>query len=238
MKKPPETAMVLAAGLGTRLRPLTDTRPKALVEVAGRSLIDRALDRLVAAGVNRAVVNLHHHAETLRYHLAGRRDIDIVCSDESRELLDTGGGVAKALSLLGSAPFLVVNADALWFDGTRNTLHRLAEAWDGRRMEALMLMHPTVQAVGYDGRGDYHMAPTGRLRRRNHSEVVPFLFAGVQILSPKLFADGPTGAFSLNRIYDQAEGRRRLFGCRHLGIWMHVGSPAGLAEAEAALAAL
>ncbi len=238
MKSPPQTAMVLAAGLGTRLRPLTEKRPKALVEVAGRSLIDRALDRLVAAGVSRAVVNLHHHAETLHRHLAGRRDIDIVCSDESGELLDTGGGVTKALALLGSAPFLVVNADALWLDGTRDTLQRLAEAWDGRRMDALMLMQPTVRAVGYDGKGDYHMAPTGRLRRRNHGEVVPFLFAGVQVLSPKLFADGATGAFSLNRIYDVAEGRRRLFGCRHLGIWMHVGTPDALAEAEATLAAL
>ena len=238
MKNPPASAMVLAAGLGTRLRPLTDDRPKALIEVAGRSLIDRALDRLAAAGVGRAVVNLHHQAEMLQSHLAGRRDIDIVCSDESGELRDTGGGVAQALALLGPDPFLVVNADALWLDGTRDTLQRLAEAWDGRRMEALMLMHPTVQAVGYDGRGDYHMAPTGRLRRRNHSEVVPFLFAGVQILSPKLFHDAPAGAFSLNRLYDLAEGRRRLFGCRHLGVWMHVGTPAGLAEAEAALAAL
>jgi MurNAc alpha-1-phosphate uridylyltransferase len=232
----PATAMVLAAGLGLRMRPLTERLPKPLIEVDGRTLIDRILDHLAAAGVADAVVNVHHLAAQMRQHLAARQRPRIAISDESERLLETGGGIVKALPLLGPAPFLAVNGDVLWFDGTQPSLGDLAGFWREDRMDALLLLHPTVSAVGYDGAGDYLMDQQGRLARRRQG-VAPFLFAGIQILSPRLFEGLKPEPFSLNRVYDRAEAEGRLYGVRHLGRWMHVGTPASIAEAEQAIAA-
>ena len=233
----PETAMILAAGLGRRMRALTAERPKPLLPLAGRPLIDHALDRLQAAGVRRVVVNLHWKGEALRAHLAGRAAPEILFSDESDALLDTGGGVARALPLLGDAPFLVVNGDSFWLNGAQDALHRLAGRFAEASAEALLLMHPTVRAIGYWGSGDYHMLADGRLRRRREKEVAPFVFTGVQILSPSLFRQAPTGAFSLNLLYDRAQEAGRLQGLRHDGEWMSLNEPEALAAAEEALAA-
>lgn len=231
----PETAMVLAAGLGTRLRPLTDTTPKPLIAVAGRTLLDRCLDRLVEAGVKRAVVNIHWLGEQVRAHLAGRHDIAITISDETGLLLETGGGIARALPLLGAAPFFAVNADVIWRDSRGNALRRLAQAFDPGAMDGLLLLQPTIAATGYDGMGDFVMDQMGRLARRDRRTTAPFVYTGVQILSSRLFDGAPAGAFSLNRLYDRAIEAGRLFGWRHEGDWMDVGTPDGLAAAEAAL---
>ncbi|MCW5731494.1 MAG: nucleotidyltransferase family protein [Alphaproteobacteria bacterium] len=232
----PGEAMVLAAGLGVRLRPLTLDRPKALVEVGGVPLIDRTLDRLQAAGVRRAVVNLHYKGNSLRQHLALRRQPEILLSDETALLLETGGGVKKALALLRAAPFYVVNCDIIWRDAHGDSLADLARRWDDDAMDALLLLHPTVSAIGYGGVGDFFMDPLGRLARRPESMVAPFVFTGVQLLHPRLFEGAPEGPFSLNRLYDVAAENGRLFGLRHDGAWMDVGTPAGLREAERALA--
>ncbi len=231
----PDVAMVLAAGLGVRMRPITSDRPKPMVEVAGRTMIDRALDRIVAAGIPRAVVNVHYLADMLVEHLKTRNDLDITISDETEALLETGGGIAKALPLLGDAPFLVVNSDTIWIDAWEDTLRRMAGRWNDADMDALLLMQPTIQAVGYDGRGDYQVGPDGRMTRRPESEVAPYVFTGVQMLHPRLFTDCPQGPFSMNLLYDKAEQAGRLFGLRHQGDWLHIGSAAGLAEAEAFL---
>lgn len=225
----------MAAGLGTRLRPITETLPKPLVRVAGRSLIDWVLDRLVAAGVERAVVNTHHLAELIQDHLKDRRDIEILFSHEPA-ILETGGGVKQALPLLGPEPFVSVNAKILWLNGRKDALERLAETWDDARMDALLLLQPTVDAIGYDGAGDFAMAVDGRIRRRREHEVTPFLFSGVQILHPRLFRDAPDGHFSLNLLYDRAIEAGRLYAIRHDGAWFHVSTPRHLAEVEARLA--
>lgn len=229
--------MVLAAGQGKRMQPLGDARPKPLLQVAGRSLLDYALDRLVEAGVKRAVVNLHHKGDMIRAHLQDRRDLEISFSDETALLLDTGGGVAAALPILGADPFYVVNADALWFDGMKNTLHRLARRFVAGRMDAILLVSPTVGAIGYRGMGDFVMWPDGALSRREETQVSPFVFTGVQIVTPGLFRDCPSGAFSINLLYDRAEEAGRLFGLRHEGDWMCINTPEGLAAAEFALTA-
>ena len=234
MSAVPRCAMVLAAGLGLRLRPLTETRPKPLIEVTGRALLDHTLDRLAAAGVRHVVANLHYKGEMIRRHLAARREPEVSFSDESEALLETGGGVARALEKLGAEPFLVVNGDVLWQDGVQNTLSLLARRWDEGAMDALLLVQPTVGAIGYEGRGDYFMDPLGGLRRRREGEVTPFLFAGIQILHPRLFDGGPQGSFSLNLLYDRAEQAGRLYGHRHEGLWAHIGAPHSVAEAEAA----
>jgi N-acetyl-alpha-D-muramate 1-phosphate uridylyltransferase len=233
----PRTAMVLAAGLGTRMRPLTDAKPKALVAVGGKALIDNVLDRLAAAGVTSAVVNVHHFADQIERHLAPRRVPEIVISDERGMLLDTGGGVVKALPLLGAAPFFHLNSDTIWIDGVKSNLIRLAEGFDADRMDALLLLAATSASVGYAGRGDFAMGPDGRLRRRLEREVVPFVYAGVAILNPALFADAPPGAFSLNLLFDWAIEAGRLYGLRLEGVWMHVGTPDAIGAAEAAILA-
>lgn len=233
--KTPDTAMILAAGLGSRMGALTEALPKPLLRIGGRAIIDRVLDRLAEAGVGRAVVNLHHEADLLRRHLSGRRDPSLQFSDESGDLMDTGGGVAKALPLLGAGPFYVINGDVLWFDAIGNSLHALAARFTATQMDALLLMQPTVGATGYRGVGDFAMLADGRLRRRPEREVVPFIHAGIQILRPELFEDCPKGAFSINRIYDRAEAEGRLFGLRHQGEWMELNRPEGLAAAERAL---
>jgi len=235
--KTPRRAMVLAAGIGTRMRPLTDDKPKALVKIGGKALIDHVLDRLVAAGIETAVVNIHHFADQIGRHLAGRRVPKIVLSDERGALLDTGGGVVKALPLLGSAPFFSINADTIWLDGVKPNLARLAESFDAARMDALLLLAPASSSIGYAGRGDFAMAPDGRLSRRRERDVVPFVYAGVAILSPALFAGAPPGAFSLNLVFDRATETGRLHGLRMEGLWMHVGTPEAVAVAEAAILA-
>lgn len=230
-------AMVLAAGLGTRMRPITDTLPKPLVRVGGRALLDHALDRLAEAGIPRAVVNVHHLAERIEEHLARRGGAPAVTvSDERDGLLETGGGVKRALPVLGQGPFLVLNSDSFWIEGPRSNLRRLVEAWDPATMDVLLLVAATATSLGYEGRGDFRMDPTGRLARRAEREVAPFLYAGVAVFSPALFADAPEGAFSLNRIFDAAAERERLHGLRLDGQWLHVGTPSAIEAAEARIA--
>lgn len=230
-----ERAMVLAAGRGVRLRPLTDHLPKPLVPVGGVAMLDRALDALTRAGVSQAVVNVHHLAPQIEARLAKRKQPAIRISRED-ELLETGGGIAKAIFHFGVEPFFAVNADIVWLDGQTPALARLAEAWDGERMDALLLVQPVARAVGYEGAGDFMLAGDGRLERRGAAPSAPFVFAGVQILHPRLFEGAPAGAFSLNVLYDRAHGAERLFGLVHDGGWLHVGTMDGLAAAERALA--
>jgi MurNAc alpha-1-phosphate uridylyltransferase len=227
--------MVLAAGLGKRMRPLTDTLPKPLVPVAGKALIDHVLDRLADAGVTKAVVNVHHMADAIEAHLKSRTRPRIVISDERGELLDTGGGVVKALPLLGEKPFFHLNSDTIWIEGVTPNLVRLAAMFDPAQMDAVVLLAATAASIGYEGRGDFTMAPDGRLKRRLEREVVPFVYAGAAVLSPSLFAEAPAGAFSLNRMFDRAIETGRLFGLRLEGTWMHVGTPAAIQAAEAAI---
>ncbi|MGE0724396.1 MAG: nucleotidyltransferase family protein [Alphaproteobacteria bacterium] len=224
-------AMVLAAGFGRRLRPITETMPKPLVRVAGAPLIDHILDRLAEAGVAEAVVNIHHHADRLAAHLDGRPAPRITLSHEE-SLLETGGGVRKALPILGGEPFFVVNGDVLWRDGKRAALDRLARAWDPARMDALLLLQRTVTAVGYDGPGDFMLDSGGQVRRPEFGEIPPYLYGGIHILDPRLFAGAPEGPFSLNRLFDATAAAGRLAGIVHDGEWYHVGTPAALAETE------
>ena len=236
-KMMPKSAIVLAAGLGTRMRPYNGSIPKPLVEVGGKPLIDYALDRLADAGVERAVVNVHHLADALERHLALRERPHIVISDERGALLGTGGGIAKALPRLGDAPFFLVNSDTLWLDSVKPNLARLADAFDGGKMDALLLLAPTRGSIGYDGSGDFAMTADGRLRRRGAGEAVPFVYAGASVLSPALFAGAPAGEFALTLLFDRAGDRGRLFGLPLEGVWMHVGTPEAVAAAQAALTA-
>ena len=233
----PASAMVLAAGLGTRMRPHNGHVPKPLVTVGGKSLIDHSLDRLADAGVARAVVNVHYLADALETHLAHRTRPHIVISDERGMLLGTGGGIVKALPLLGNAPFFLVNSDTLWLDGVKPNFARLAEDFDPAQMDALLLVASAAGSVGYEGRGDFAMESDGRLRRRVENEIVPFVYAGAAILAPSLFADAPAGAFPLTELFDRAAANGRLFGLRLEGVWMHVGTPEAVAAAEKVLAA-
>ncbi|MET0874218.1 MAG: nucleotidyltransferase family protein [Pseudolabrys sp.] len=233
----PRCAMVLAAGLGTRMRPLTDTMPKPLVKVAGKPLIDHVLDRLAEAGVEKAVVNVHHFAEQLIGHLAQRARPRIAISDERGLLLGTGGGVRKALPELGDAPFFHINSDTIWIDGVKPNLARLVAAFDSAAMDALLLLSPTTGSIGYAGRGDFVMALDGRLTRRREQETAPFVYAGAAILLPSLFAHAPKGEFPLTEIFDRAAEKGRLSGLRLGGLWMHVGTPDAIAAAEGAIKA-
>jgi MurNAc alpha-1-phosphate uridylyltransferase len=230
----PSKAMVLAAGLGVRMRPLTDNMPKPLVRVAGRPLLDHVLDKLGDAGVSEAIVNVHYLPDQIIDHTASRTRPRVIISDERHEVLETGGGVVKALPLLGNAPFFLVNADTLWIDGVRPNLARLAETFDPARMDILLLMAPTTSSIGYGGRGDYAMLPDGPLRKRREHQVVPFVYAGAAIMSPSLFADAPAGKFSLTKLFDAANEQERLFGLRLDGVWMHVGTPDAVHAAEEA----
>jgi N-acetyl-alpha-D-muramate 1-phosphate uridylyltransferase len=233
----PKSAFVLAAGLGTRMRPHNGTVPKPLVTVGGKSLIDYSLDRLADAGVERAVINVHYLADALERHLQQRQRPRIIISDEREALMGTGGGIAKALPQLGDAPFFLVNSDTLWLDGVKPNFLRLAEAFDAATMDVLLLLAAATGSIGYEGRGDFAMRPDGRLQRRAEREVVPFVYAGAAILAPALFADAPAGAFALTRLFDKAGESGRLFGIRLEGVWMHVGTPDAVTAAEAALAA-
>lgn len=227
-----DTAMILGAGLGRRMRPLTDMVPKPLVHLNGRPLIDHALDRLEAAGIRRVVVNVHYLADQLEAHLKRRRSPEIIISDERDTLLDTGGGVVKALPLIGDKPFLIHNSDTAWIEGISGSLSRLISAFDDRRMDSLMLLALAATSIGYEGHGDFTMDPTGLLGRRMERQEAPFVFAGVSIAHPRLFKDAPKGPFSLNKLWDRAIAERRLYGARLDGTWMHVGTPDALALAE------
>jgi MurNAc alpha-1-phosphate uridylyltransferase len=230
----PAKAMILAAGLGVRMRPLTDHMPKPLVRVAGRPLLDHVLDKLAAAGVGEAIVNVHYLPDQIIDHVAARRRPRVIISDERNQVLGTGGGVVKALPLLGREPFFHVNADTLWIDGVQPNLARLAQAFDPARMDILLLMAPTTSSIGYGGRGDYAMLPDGALRKRREHQVVPFVYAGAAIMSPSLFTAAPAGEFSLTRMFDHANEQERLFGLRLDGVWMHVGTPDAIHAAEEA----
>lgn len=233
----PTKAMVLAAGLGLRMRPLTERMPKPMVPVAGKPLLDHVLDRLADAGVGEAVVNVHYLPDQIIDHVAHRSHPRVIISDERDQVLGTGGAVVKALPLLGDAPFFHLNADTMWIDGARPNLARMAEAFDPARMDILLLMAPTASSIGYSGNGDYAMLADGTLRRRKENQVVPFVYAGAAIMSPALFADAPTGEFSLTKMFDRANDRERLFGLRLDGVWMHVGTPDAVQAAEKAVLA-
>jgi MurNAc alpha-1-phosphate uridylyltransferase len=231
----PSRAMVLAAGRGERMRPITSTMPKPLVKVAGQAMLDFVLDRLADAGVARAVVNVHYLGEQIVQHLAARTRPQIVISDERAELLDTGGGVVKALPELGREPFFHLNSDTLWIDSVKPNLVRLAEAFDPANMDILLLLAPVATSIGYAGRGDFSMSADGRLTKRGEQEVAPYVYAGAAILTPALFDGAPKGPFSLTRLFDKARVAGRLHGLRLEGIWMHVGTPDAIALAEAAI---
>ncbi len=226
------TAMVLAAGLGKRMRPITATTPKPLVEIGGRSMLDHALDRLVEAGVPHAVVNVHYLADLIEARLSRRTAPRITVSDERDALLETGGGVKRALPLLGAAPFLLLNSDSLWIEGPRSNVVRLMDAWDPERMDILLLLASTATSFGYDGAGDFSMDATGLLERRGERRMAPFVYAGVAILKPGLFHDTPDGPFSLNLLFDRAIAAGRLHGLRLDGEWLHVGTPDAIAGAN------
>jgi MurNAc alpha-1-phosphate uridylyltransferase len=227
--------MVLAAGMGVRMRPLTDTMPKPLVPVAGKPLLDHVLDRLAAVGVEYAVVNVHYLGEQIIAHVAGRTRPRVAISDERGLLLGTGGGVVKALPELGPDPFFHINSDTIWIDGVTPNLTRLADAFDAARMDALLLLASATESIGYDGRGDFVMAPNGGLRARGEREIAPFVFAGAAILSPGLFKETPSGEFPLTLLFKRAEESGRLFGLRLDGLWMHVGTPEAIEAAEDAI---
>jgi MurNAc alpha-1-phosphate uridylyltransferase len=234
---PPATAMVLAAGLGKRMRPLTATRPKPLVEVAGKALLDHALDRLRAAGIKRAVVNVHYLADALEAHLKRRAQaLEITVSDEREQLLETGGGLVKALPLIDADPFLVVNSDNLWVDGPADSIRALAARWNDAEMDALLLLVPLARANCHNGRGDFHMDGAGRLSRRKSGRVAPFVFTGVQVVSKRLFAGAKPEPFSLNRLWDRAIAQGRAFGIVHNGLWFDVGTPPAVKRTEMMLA--
>ena len=228
----PKTAMVLAAGMGTRMRPLTETMPKPMVKLDGKPLIDHVLDRIAETGIPQAVVNVHHHADQIENHVSKRKSPAITISDERSQLLDTGGGVVKALPKLGRDPFLVHNSDSLWVDGVQSNLARLAHAFDPEKMDCLLLLALGSASLGYDGRGDFVMAADGVVKRRPERQVAPFVFTGVSIAHPRLFKDAPDGRFSLNVLWDRAIARNRVYGIRLDGVWMHVGTPQALTEAE------
>ncbi|HZB89945.1 MAG TPA: nucleotidyltransferase family protein [Stellaceae bacterium] len=234
MSPAPKSGMVLAAGLGLRMRPITERLPKPLIPLGGRTLLDHAIDRLEAAGCSRIVVNAHYLADQVEAHLARRTAPAITLSRED-ELLETGGGVLKALPLLDDV-FYVVNSDIFWLDGMVPALTRLARAFTPEHHDAVLLLQRTVTALGYDGPGDFIVDDKGRLRRRREREIAPHLFAGVQLLSKRLFAGASPGKFSLNPLYDKAIAADRLVAIVHDGEWYHIGTPAGLARAEARLA--
>ena len=235
----PKTAMVMAAGLGKRMRPLTAMRPKPLVSVAGQTLIDHCLDHLKAAGVETAVVNLHYLAAQLEAHLKNRADgIEIVISDERKQLLETGGGVVKALPLIDADPFFVINADNFWVDGPVDTLRLLASHWNEEKMDALLLVVPHARANCHRGRGDFHMSAAGQLKRRKPNGVAPFVYTGIQMVSKRLFeGEHPEGPFSTNILWNQAIEAGRCFGAVHQGLWFDIGQPENIAKTEALLEA-
>lgn len=230
------TAMLMAAGLGKRMRPLTATTPKPLVRVAGRPLMDHALDRLEAGGIRRVIVNVHYLADTVVAHVKARKSpMEIVISDERSKLLETGGGLMKAAPLLGEAPFVCANSDNLWVDGPQDSISLLSDLWDDARMDALLLLVPHARATCHMGPGDFHMDAGGRLARRKPGYVAPFVFTGVQIMSPRLLVDPPGEVFSTNILWNRAMAAGRLYGAVHQGLWFDVGTPQAIPVVEATL---
>ncbi|MFD2427553.1 nucleotidyltransferase family protein [Sphingobium scionense] len=231
-----DTAMLMAAGLGKRMRPLTATLPKPLVKVAGKALMDHALDRLAAGGIKTVVVNVHYLADTVEAHLKTRKDRDFRISDERAKLLETGGGLIHARPLLGDKPFICANSDNLWIDGPAETLGMMQRLWDPERMDALLLLVPLARANCHSGPGDFHMDADGRLTRRKTAHVAPFVFTGVQILSPSLLVDPPADVFSTNIFWNRAIEAGRLYGAVHQGLWFDVGTPQAIPVVESMIA--
>jgi MurNAc alpha-1-phosphate uridylyltransferase len=232
----PRTAMIMAAGLGKRMRPLTATKPKPLIEVHGKALLDHVLEKLKTAGVKKVVVNVHYLADALEAHLATRNHgLEVVISDERDLLLETGGGLVKAEPLIDCDPFLALNSDNLWIDGPADTLRLLASQWDDKKMDALLLLVPQARALNHGGIGDFHMDAEGRLRRRERSHVAPFVFTGIQMVSKRLLRDAPSGPFSTNILWDRAIEEGRCFGAVHQGLWFDVGTPQSIQMTETAL---
>jgi len=232
----PRTAMIMAAGLGKRMRPLTASRPKPLIEVNGKPLLDHVLEKLRVAGVSKIVVNVHYLADALEAHLLSRdHGLEIVISDERDLLMETGGGLVRAAPLIDSDPFLALNSDNLWIDGPADTLRLLASQWDDARMDALLLLVPQARALNHKGMGDFHMDRAGRIRRRDKSRVAPFVFTGIQIVSKRLLRDSPEGPFSTNILWDRAIAEGRCFGAVHQGLWFDVGTPQSIQLTETAL---
>ena len=232
----PKKAMVLAAGLGKRMRPITDKIPKPLVKVYGKTLLDHGLDALVKANVEEVIINVHYHADQIENHLTKRKDLKIIISDERKELLDSGGGIANALPHLGQDPFYLINADSFWVEGYCPNLNRMAEFWNRDEMDIMLLLASMANAVGFGSKGDFSMDADGRLMRRGEKKIAPFAYAGAAIINPAIFDDAPSGAFTLNKQFDAALEQERLFGLRLEGLWLHVGTPDSIHEAEDAIA--
>ncbi len=230
-----DVAMVLAAGIGKRMRPLTATRPKPLVRVNGKALIDHSLDKLVEAGVGRAVVNVHYLPGQIEAHLAQRSAPATAISNEREALLETGGGMVKALPLIDADPFFCLNSDNVWLDGPQNVFAALSDAWDPEKMDALLLLVSHARAFNYTGRGDFHLDPLGRISRRKAGRVAPFIYTGIQIVSQRLLREAPEGSFSTGVLWDRAIAEGRLYGISHTGLWFEVGAPEMIAPTEAAL---
>ena len=228
-------AMLLAAGLGLRMRPLTLTVPKPLIPVKGRALIDYGHGHLARAGVHRAVVNAHYLPEQIEAWAARQSGPPVAVSDERGVILDTGGGIVKALPMLGDDPFFVLNCDSFWIDEGQPALERLSAAWDGDAMDCLLLLSPIAKTVGYDGRGDFHLAGDGRITRRREGEAAPLAYIGGYLVHPRLFVGAPQGKFSMNVLWNTAIAQGRLFGLEHHGLWLHVGTPEAIGLAEARL---
>ncbi len=236
MNAVPTTAMIMSAGLGTRMRPLTDCLPKPLIQVNGKALLDHALERLGAAGVRKVVINVHYLADIMEAHLKQHDCVlEIVISDERDLLLETGGGMVAAEPLIDCDPFLALNSDNLWIDGAEDTLRQLAAQWDGNAMDAVLLLVPRDDARNNEGRGDFHLEPDGRVRRRGPDASAPYVFTGIQIVAKRLLRDAPKGAFSTNLLWDRAIAEGRCFGAIHDGLWFDVGTPAAIGLTEAAL---
>ncbi len=229
-----DSAMVMAAGIGKRMRPLTASQPKPLVRVAGKPLIDYALDNLAAAGIAKVVVNVHYLADALQAHVAERKSPQVTISDEREELLETGGGMIKAMPLLPD-PFFCLNADNIWLDGPRDAFHDLSQRWDPKIMDALLLLVPHARAFSYTGKGDFHMDPLGRITRRRPGRIAPFIFTGIQLVSHRLLRDPPEGKFSTNVLWQRAIEEERLYGTSFTGQWFEVGTPQAIKPAQEAL---
>jgi N-acetyl-alpha-D-muramate 1-phosphate uridylyltransferase len=236
MSEPITTALVLAAGFGKRMRPLTDTIPKPLVPLDGKPLLDHVLDRLNAAGVTNAVVNVHYLADKIEAHLKTRFHPHVTISDERDALLDTGGAVIRARDRLGAGPYMIHNSDSVWIESGESNLSRLVGHYDEDLMDGILLLAPTATSLGYDGRGDFHLNTDGTLSRQSGNEPAPYVFAGVSIIDSIMFSGEKEHAFSLNKIWDMSIYAGRLFGVVLEGLWMHVGTPESLAHAEAAIA--
>ncbi len=230
-----DVAMVLAAGLGTRMRPLTLERPKPLVEVAGRTMVDHCLDKLADAGIARAVVNVHHFPGMVKDHLQARTAPAVSISDESEQLLETGGGMVNALPLLAADPFFCINSDNLWVDGPQDVFRQLSTAWKPKAMDALLLLVPHTRAANHKGKGDFHMDGAGRISLRRSGRIAPFIYSGIQLVSQRLLRDAPLGPFGTMLLWKRAMAEGRLYGVSHLGLWYEVGSPEAIAPTEEAL---